>query len=53
MIEKWLSERPFICGDHKTLADMQYCHEVDQTKFVKYDISEWPRMEKWLERMID
>lgn len=53
MMEGWLSEHKYLCGDEKTLADISACHELDQLKFLAFDLSPWPKVNAWLHHMID
>jgi glutathione S-transferase len=52
-MEIWLTKNKFLCGPEKTLADISACHELDQTKFLNYDLSKWPKVQAWLKAMID
>ncbi len=52
-MEKWLSESAYLCGGEKTIADISAVHELDQTRFLNYDLSKWPKVKSWLHRMID
>ena len=53
LMERWLSEREFLCGNQKTIADISAAHEIDQTKWAQYDLSKWPKVKAWLHKMID
>lgn len=52
-MEKWLGASNYLCGPEKTLADISACHELDQTKFLNYDLTAWPKVQLWLKTMID
>jgi len=52
-MEKWLGASKYLCGPEKTLADISACHELDQTKFLNYDLTAWPKVNLWLKNMID
>jgi glutathione S-transferase len=52
-MESWLTKHEFLCSDQKTIADIQASHELDQTKFLEYDLSKWPNVDRWLTTMID
>jgi len=36
-----------------TIADLAACHELDQTCFLEYDLTPWPKVKQWLHHMID
>lgn len=38
-MEQWLTEWKYLCGDEKTIADISAAHELDQTRFLEYDLS--------------
>ena len=52
-MEKWLTKHKFIAGDEMTIADLSASHELDMLKFLRYDLSRWPHVEKWLFTTID
>ncbi len=52
MIERWLGENPFLCGDEMTLADLTAACEMMQTKFIGLDLSKWPKIQAWLKKMV-
>ena len=52
-LELKLTANPFICGTEKTLADLSAACELDQGKWVAHDLSKYPKVKEWLERMID
>ena len=52
-MERWLGETEFLCGNQKTIADISAAHELDNTRFVSYDLSKWPKVQVWLDKMID
>ena len=33
LMERWLGEHEFLCGNQKTIADISAAHELDQTKW--------------------
>ena len=46
----------YLCGDHKTIADLSACCELDQLKFVEINesvLALYPKTKAWLHRMID
>ncbi len=53
LMERWLGETEYLCGNEKTIADISAAHELDNTKFASYDLSKWPKVEAWLHKMID
>ena len=53
LMEQMLTKHTYLCGDQKTIADLSACHELDQTAFIQYDLSKYPRVQNWLSRMID
>ena len=52
-MERWLTNNKYLCGPDKSIADLSACHELDQTKFLPFDLSVWPKTEQWLFNMID
>ena len=53
LMERWLSQSQYLCGNEKTIADISASHELDQTKFLAYDLTKWPKVKQWLHKMID
>ena len=52
-MDRWLGENEYLCGKERSIADISASHEVDQTKFLEYDIAGWPNVHRWLSKMID
>lgn len=48
-IETQLSETPYLCGDHLTLADIALIAAIDSTEALKIDLSPYPALSKWRE----
>ena len=53
LMERWLGETEYLCGNLKTIADIAAAHELDNTRFGSYDLSKWPKVQAWLYKMID
>ena len=53
LMERWLGQTKYLCGNEKTIADISAAHEVDNTRFGSYDLSKWPKVKAWLHNMID
>ena len=52
-MEKWLADQKYLCGNEISIADIVSAHELDQTKFIAYDLSPYPKVISWLHRVID
>ena len=52
-IEMRLSKHQYLCGDEVSIADLSACFELDQTKFISFNLDKWPKAKNWLHRMID
>ncbi len=48
VIEKVLSENPFLCGADMSLADIALVAALEPIKMSKIDISDYPTLTKWL-----
>ena len=53
IMEKWLAEQKYLCGKEISIADIAAAHELDQTKFLAYDLSPYPKVKAWLHHVID
>ena len=53
MMDRWLSQNKFLCGNERSIADLSAAHELDQMKFMNFDLSKWPKVEAWLAEFID
>ena len=52
-MEDRLTKNRYLTGDSMSIADVSAAHELDQGKFIRLNISRWPRTEAWLHHMID
>ena len=53
-LESFLSKgNPYVCGSKVTIADLLFFHESCNTIMYKYDISPWPNMKAWFDRMLE
>ena len=52
-MEKWLADQKYLCGNEISIADIVSAHELDQTKFISYDLSPYPKVNSWLHQVID
>ena len=53
MMETWLTANKYLCGPEISIADISAAHEVDQTKFIAYDLTPYPKVKAWLHHVID
>ena len=53
MMEVWLTNNKFLCGSEISIADLCAAHELDQTKFIAFDLSPYPKVKAWLHHVID
>jgi len=54
IMEKTLTDNAYLCGDQITIADIQASHEVDQLKFLDFDLAgKYPHVAAWLHKVID
>ena len=45
MMERWLTlNGKYLCGPEITIADLSAAHELDQTKFIEYDLTPYPKV---------
>ncbi|KAL1109970.1 hypothetical protein AAG570_014079 [Ranatra chinensis] len=53
LVEKfWLADKPFLCGDEITIADLFAAAELEQPKLTGYDVRDGrPFLSAWLERV--
>ena len=53
-MEHWIQKHGgYLCGEEITIADLAAAHELDQTKFIDYDLTPYPHVKDWLHRVID
>ena len=52
-MEVWLTNNKYLCGNEISIADLSAAHEIDQTKFIAYDLSPYPKVKTWLHHVID
>ena len=52
-LETRLPKNAYICGPERTIADLSAACELDQGKWAAHDLSGYPKVKDWLERMID
>ena len=52
-MEMRLSKHRYLCSDEVSIADLSACFELDQTKFISFNLDKWPKTKDWLHRMID
>ena len=53
LVEARLSKTSYLCGNEMTIADLSAACELDQTRFIGYDLSPYPKTQAWLFKMID
>ncbi len=51
MMEKWLSQSKFLCGETMTIADISAACELHQIKFLKKSYEEYPHLNRWMKEM--
>ena len=52
-LEMRLNKHKFLCGDEVSIADLSACFELDQTRFISFNLDKWPKTKEWLHMMID
>ena len=52
-MERKLQHSRYLVGDEMSIADISAAHELDQTRFVSLDLTDWPETKQWLYRVID
>mmetsp|Transcript_41692 Transcript_41692/g.54912 ORF Transcript_41692/g.54912 Transcript_41692/m.54912 type:complete len:120 (-) Transcript_41692:72-431(-) len=53
LLEQRLTKHRFLCSDQITIADLSAASELESSRFVDLDISNFPKTKEWLHRMID
>ena len=53
LIERWLNENKFLCGNEISIADLSAACEIYQTKFIELDLSKWPKTKEWIKRVVE
>ena len=52
LMERWLSEHTYLCGNEISIADLSAACELIQGKFIEIDLKPWPLVSEWLEKII-
>eukprot|EP00439_Symbiodinium_sp_Y106_P088168 s1_g704.t1 len=50
VLDRQLGDRPFVCGDEFTIADIALYPWLRGYKWSKVDITQWPRVVAWVDR---
>lgn len=50
-MERWLTAHQYLAGEEITLADVTAFPEVDQARMVDFDMTPFPRLTAWFERL--
>mmetsp|Transcript_44912 Transcript_44912/g.32860 ORF Transcript_44912/g.32860 Transcript_44912/m.32860 type:complete len:118 (-) Transcript_44912:117-470(-) len=51
LIERMLSSDKFLCGPQVSIADLNAVCEIAQFEFTDFDLSKWPKVIEWKERL--
>ncbi|MEM1435065.1 MAG: glutathione S-transferase C-terminal domain-containing protein, partial [Pseudomonadota bacterium] len=51
VLDHQLGDRPFVCGDSFTIADIALYPWLRGWKWSKVDITGWPRVMDWIDRV--
>ena len=52
LMERWLSENTYLCGNEISIADLSASCELIQGKFIEIDLKPWPLVSAWLDKII-
>ena len=52
LMERWLTDSPYLCGNEITIADLAGACEVIQGRFIELDFKKWPNVQAWMEKII-
>lgn len=44
LMERWLNENTYLCGNEISIADLSAACELVQGKFIEIDIKPWPQV---------
>ncbi|CDW75323.1 glutathione s-transferase domain-containing protein [Stylonychia lemnae] len=53
LMERWLAQSKYLCGEQMTIADISAACELIQTKFIAFDLAKWPKVQAWLKHMVE
>jgi len=51
LLESFLSQTKYVAGDHLTIADFALLASVAATDFIKFSLSEYPKILEWMKRV--
>ena len=52
LIERWLSQNAYLCGNEISIADLSAACELIQGRFIEVDLSKHPLTKTWLDKII-
>lgn len=47
----FLADKDYITGSNPTIADISCFEEIKQLESVQVDLSQWPKISAWMQRM--
>ena len=53
LLEQRLATKPYLTGNQPTIADISAACELDSSRYVDLDLSNFPKTKAWLYHMID
>ena len=52
-LEAWLTASPYLTGDEMSIADLSALCEVTQHRLVEFDMSPYPHVQAWVNRLME
>ena len=52
IMERWLSQSTYLCGNEISIADLSAACELIQGRFIEIDLKNHPLTQAWLDKII-
>ena len=52
LMERWLTQTEYLCSNEISIADLSAACELIQGRFIQIELSKWPHVQKWLDKII-